>query len=444
MTTQKAPKNSLFTRIVLQLTIPLILLGTLLTALQVNTQLNSLNKSHQMESRWTFNAIDEEIREKFEAVKSEENLIKLAKNLKIKAQDFNVSQISFFNYLKGAPLDPKDTWDSFDLEQIEKAVLANDEKGTPYRIAINRETRHIHAYIPLTHPDSDSIYIARATIILSDFKEAINKSSVYLAIMLLSIIIVGSIIGYNLSKSIIRPIRLLNRATQEITSGKLGKQVEIHTGDEIEVLARTFNEMSHAMQTMKEKAVDANPLTGLPGNQGIFQELKKRIFERQKFVLFHVDLDRFKVFNDHYGLAKGDEAIIKTSELLKLCVTEKGAPDDYVGHQGGDDYVIITRPNRAQALAQHIVDNFDKIVVGALYSKEEIERGYTVHEDRRHFTETGQQTTRNFPLLAVSLAGISTAKKDLADYFQCMTLAAEMKKEVKKNVKSSFIISEDF
>lgn len=444
MTTKKAPKNSLFARIVLQLTIPLILLGTLLTALQINTQLNALNKTHQIESRWAFTTVDAEIRSKFETAKSEENLVKLAKSFKIKAQNFNVSQISFFNYLKAAPLDSSDTWDSFDLEQSEKAILENDSKGTPYRIAVNRETRQLQAYIPLAHQNDDSIYIARATIILSDFKEAINKSRAYLAIMLFSIIIVGSIIGYNLSKSIIRPIRLLNRATQDIAGGKLGGQVKINTGDEIEVLAQTFNEMSHALEEMKQKAVDANPLTGLPGNQGIFQELKKRIFERQKFVLFHVDLDRFKVFNDHYGLAKGDEAIKKTAELLKLCLTEKGAQDDYVGHQGGDDYVIITRPNRAQGLAQHIVDNFDKTVVGALYTKDEIQQGYTVHEDRRHFTETGQQTTRNFPLLAISLAGISTAKKDLADYFQCMTLAAEMKKEVKKNVKSSFIISEDF
>ncbi len=444
MTHPKQLKKSLFIRIVLQLTIPLILLATLLTALQVSIQLISLNKINQTESRWIFSAFDQKIRDEFKSSKSENDMLRLDQRCKSNLSEFNVSEISFFNYLKNSPVNSNDTWTSFDLKEIEKAILKSNQDDKKHHVAVNRQTRQLSAYIPLSHPDSDSIYIARATILLSDFKTAINKSQAYLTFMFLSILIVGIIMGYGFSNSIIRPIELLSRASRNIALGKLGEKVTIRTGDELEILAQTFNEMSQALQEMKKNAVDSNPLTGLPGNHAIFHELKKRIFERQKFVLFHADLDRFKVFNDHYGLAKGDEAIRKTAELLKSCMAEKGAQDDYIGHQGGDDYVIITRPNRAQALAEHIVANFDKKVVAGLYAREDIERGYTIHEDRRYYTETGEHRNRNFPLLAISLAGISTAKKDLADFFHCMALVAQIKKEAKKTVVSSFFIKEDF
>ena len=444
MSTKRAPQNSLFLRIVLQLTLPLILLATLLTALQVSIQLASLNKIHQIESRWTFGDFEKKIHSQFKALKTDQDMVDWDKRLKSKLAAYDVSDISLFDYVKGSPINAKDNWGSFDLEHIEKSIADSRQSGKTYRVTVNRQMKQLVAYVPLIQPGSDSIYIARAAIPLSDFKEAINKSSTYLITMLVIVIIVGSMMGYNMSRSIIRPIRLLNNATQDITKGNLGNQVKIETGDEIEILANTFNEMSQSLQEMQKKAVDANPLTGLPGNQGIFKELKNRIFERQKFVLFHTDLDRFKVYNDHFGLAKGDEAIKYTAELLKKAVLEKGAKDDYVGHQGGDDFVIITRPQKAEALAQYIIEHFDSEVVPSLYTKEEVARGYTVHDDRRFYTETGVSKTTEFPLLAISLAGVSTAKKDLADYFQCMTLATEIKKEVKKNVKSSFITKEDF
>lgn len=434
-------EGALFSRIMLQLTLPLFLLATLLTALQVNTQFRFINKLHLVQGQSTFSSIGEKFSE-FPDIENEQDLKKFTRKVKSLQDIYNLSEIGLYDYLKRTPV--LGEWEPFDLEQVEKSMLQKKEGGKSYMAAINKDTKQLIAYIPVVQPDSNNIFIIRAAIGLSDFKEAARQSRDYLIIMMVFILIVGSIIGINMSNSIVKPIRLLNLASGELIRGKLGKQVSVHTGDEIEVLANTFNHMSSSLEEMQKKAIDANPLTGLSGNQGIFKELKKRIFERQKFVLFHVDLDRFKVFNDHYGLAKGDEAIKNTAELLKRCVAEKGAHDDYLGHQGGDDFVVITRPQKAEALAQTICQRFDAEVVPSVYSKEDVERGFTLHLDRRFFTETGQERTVEFPLLAISLAGISTAKKDLADYFQCMNMAAEIKREVKKNVKSSYIIQENF
>ena len=180
----------------------------------------------------------------------------------------------------------------------------------------------------------------------------------------------------------------------------------------------------------------------VPGNQGIFHEIKTRIHERQKFVLFHVDLDRFKLFNDHFGLARGDEAIKKTAEVLIKAVEEKGSSNDFVGHQGGDDFVIITGPNHAQELGNMVCQYFDAEARTALYRKEDLDNGYTIQLDRRRMAETGEKIMRKFPLISISLAGVSNVKKDFADYFSCMSAAVNAKKEAKDIIESCVIIKE--
>ena len=86
--------------------------------------------------------------------------------------------------------------------------------------------------------------------------------------------------------------------------------------------------------------------------------------------------------------------------------------------------------------------------MGSLYRKEDLERGYILAPDRREEFEvdpsrknSGENLTK-FPLLAISLAGVSTVKKDFADYFDCMSAVAPVKREVKKTAQSSYLIKE--
>jgi hypothetical protein len=113
-----------------------------------------------------------------------------------------------------------------------------------------------------------------------------------------------------------------------------------------------------------------------------------------------------------------------------------------VGHQGGDDFVAITKPSHADAVAKYVCEGFDREVLSSLYPKEDFERGYTMQIDRRRLAETGQEILAKFPLIAISLAGVSNAKRDFADYFDCLNRAAQVKKEVKKTMTSSYMIIE--
>ena len=72
--------------------------------------------------------------------------------------------------------------------------------------------------------------------------------------------------------------------------------------------------------------LDANPLTRLPGNVSIINELRIRITKNELFAVCYVDLDKFKAFNDKYGFEKGDEVIKNTARILISSAQEKGTP----------------------------------------------------------------------------------------------------------------------
>ena len=436
-------KTTLFSRIMVRLTFPLFFLGACFTAVQLTNQINIMNEFHKIESRFAFEATQKALSVEMKKPESLTDLDALKSKLETMASFHRITEIEIFDLknrnsiFTGKPL----IWTPLDRQGIEESILQK-RTGKSYQVRVDRRQQRLIAYIPLEGISGNLEYGARVIFSLASVRDALATSQWTLIIMISFIALAGIVIGQTLARSIVKPIKTLNEATQDIVEGRLGKHVEIHTGDEIETLASNFNQMSEALKVMKREAEDSNPLTQLPGNQGILTQLKKRILERQKFVLFHADLDRFKTFNDHYGLAQGDEAIKKTAGLLKKTVKEKGTEDDFVGHQGGDDFVIITRPNRAKEMAEYIIEYFDEEIVKSLYRKEDFERGYTLAPDRRSGAPPGQEAMVRFPLLAISLAGVSNTKKDFADYFDCMSAAAIVKKDVKKTIQSSYLIQE--
>jgi diguanylate cyclase (GGDEF)-like protein len=118
-----------------------------------------------------------------------------------------------------------------------------------------------------------------------------------------------------------------------------------------------------------EYARIANPLTGLPGNVQIQRELTKRLMERQGFSVIYADLDFFKWFNDRYGFHKGDRMIQFTADVLQEASRVCGHPFDFVGHIGGDDFIVITNVDMPDRLCEEMIQLF-KQGVGAFYEEE--------------------------------------------------------------------------
>jgi len=179
--------------------------------------------------------------------------------------------------------------------------------------------------------------------------------------------------------------------------------------------------------------LDANPLTRLPGNVSILNEIQKRIDSKELFSVCYIDLDRFKVFNDKYGFEKGDEVIKNTARILINTVQEKGTPQDFIGHVGGDDFVIVTIPDKINGLCKNIISKFD-IMVPELYNKKDIEKGYIVGKDR-------QGKTKKMPLISISIGIVSNKKKKISHVAEIGEIGAELK-QYAKSLKGSNYVTE--
>jgi diguanylate cyclase (GGDEF)-like protein len=163
-----------------------------------------------------------------------------------------------------------------------------------------------------------------------------------------------------------------------------------------------------------------NPLSGLPGNPTITEEIDSRLARGDDFALLYVDIDRFKEFNDHYGFTRGDCVITMLAELLTHVA---GADERFVGHVGGDDFVLLARPDEAEGLAEQITRKFDE-AIRALYDPDDRARGWIEACDRR-----GKLRQIRFATVSIGIVNIPPGR------FQGATAAARAAAEVKEVAK---------
>ncbi|MBL8095129.1 MAG: diguanylate cyclase [Anaerolineales bacterium] len=163
-----------------------------------------------------------------------------------------------------------------------------------------------------------------------------------------------------------------------------------------------------------------SPLTGLPGNLVIEQELRRRTEPGAgAFAALYIDLNNFKAYNDVYGFAAGDEAIRMTARVIVAAAHEHGGPADLVGHVGGDDFVVLTRPDRSEPIANRIVAEFDH-QVSELYTPADRRRGYITAKDR-------QGILRKYALLSIAVAIVHNEYRDVTSHYEVAEIGAELK-----------------
>ena len=180
---------------------------------------------------------------------------------------------------------------------------------------------------------------------------------------------------------------------------------------------------SHLRRQWRE--LQASPLTGLPGNMQIEQVIRANLKSGASFSVCYADLNNFKVFNDQYGFTAGDAVLVYTAELLTAAVAEVGDPDqDFVGHVGGDDFVIITTPDRAESISETIVARFDA-EIARYHSAEDRER-------RGLFARDRQGNEIFVPLMGISLAVVTVHAELFEHPAQISQTAAEIKKYLKQ------------
>lgn len=161
-----------------------------------------------------------------------------------------------------------------------------------------------------------------------------------------------------------------------------------------------------------------SPLTGLPGNFEIETRLDAMLAEHHDFALLHVDIDGFKAYNDRHGFVRGDRAILLTAQAVTRAVDALEG-DAFVGHIGGDDFVVLCPPDRAESTAAAIVEAFDD-GVGALYDDHDRAAGYIESVDR-------SGTVHRHPLITVSVGIASSSVRSFGSSAEAAAVASELK-----------------
>ncbi len=196
-----------------------------------------------------------------------------------------------------------------------------------------------------------------------------------------------------------------------------------------------LNARVQAAMRRSEREGGANPSTRLPGNIAIERAISQRIEQHDSpFAVCYCDLDNFKAYNDTYGFLKGDAVIQRTAQILLDAVREFGNPGDFVGHIGGDDFVLITSLDRLDAVCEHAIARFDA-TAPLFYDREARERGYISGHDRQ-----GQPTT--YPLVSISIIAVSSRLRHPSHPGEVAQRSVEPKKRAKHMSGSVFIVEE--
>jgi GGDEF domain-containing protein len=260
-----------------------------------------------------------------------------------------------------------------------------------------------------------------------------GEKALMITIMLsIGALIFGIFLASFITKYVTTAIDKLKAATVSIQSGDFDSLPEITGVDELADLAISFKEMSARLKELEEMNLDANPLTKLPGNLAIEKELLTRLNETRSFSFCLADLDNFKAFNDRYGYARGSDIIKWMGELLAAIKKEVGVAGDFLGHIGGDDFVIICNPEEVQSMCRKIIDEFDK-GIGQFYDPEDLKKGYIVSVDRNDRPVI-------VGIMTLSIAVVNTDRTVIREPKEVALKVAEIKQYAKTFAKSIYIM----
>ena len=262
--------------------------------------------------------------------------------------------------------------------------------------------------------------------IAGDGREALTKFQALDPILILLDIMLPELDGWQVCREIRKTSRcpiIMLTAKGEVFDKILG--LELGADDYVvkpfnnrELLARIKNTLIRL-----DRSRGANPLTGLRGNNDIEMEIAARIATGENFAVLYMDLNSFKPYNDIYGFANGDIAIKLSADIICDAAQTCGMPTDFVGHIGGDDFVVISSKDTAVPIAQYVIDVFDERIL-ELYTPEDREKGYIVAKDRAG-------NTTQFGFIGMSVAIVYSDRYEIKDLIDLAEVAAKLKKVAK-------------
>jgi diguanylate cyclase (GGDEF)-like protein len=241
--------------------------------------------------------------------------------------------------------------------------------------------------------------------------------------------------GYELTRLLRRDPRTAGASIIMLTA--LGNVMEGLDAGADDYVVKPFNdiELLARIKSVLRRNKDLraiSPLTGLPGNFRIHEEIERRIRSNEEFAVLYADIDNFKPYNDYYGFSRGDEVLRLTAHIIQDVALAKDDGGVFVGHVGGDDFIAVSPADRAEAIAEEIVDRFDR-EARRLYEPRDAVRGYIEIENR-------MGELQRFEVVSISVGIATTSVRTFTHYAEATAVASEMKSFTKKSAGSSWAV----
>lgn len=282
--------------------------------------------------------------------------------------------------------------------------------------------------------DADTVKLIEFRLKLEGFEvlpacsgeEAIQKALEYVPDLIIMDVVMRPMTGYE-AFAIIRQMPRTSSIPIIMVSGVRTDDEDVIEGFEKGVddyIMKPFNpsELVARVKGMLSRARryrEFNPLTGLPGNAVIKYNLDMAVEKAEPFAFLYVDMDNFKWYNDKYSFQRGDEVIKMVSRILCDAVERCGHLRDFIGHIGGDDFVILTTPDASEAIADRIIEDFDNQAPN-WYPPEDREAGRIQIVDRR-----GQVV--DCPFMTISIGITTNELRAYGNALEVTESAAEVK-----------------
>lgn len=179
-----------------------------------------------------------------------------------------------------------------------------------------------------------------------------------------------------------------------------------------------------------KQKMDSNPLTRLPGNPSIQARVEAEIASAHPFAVLYCDLNNFKSFNDKYGFEAGDRVLKQTADILVLAARQDST--SFVGHIGGDDFIVVSAFDKAEAIAREITTRID-LLAPSFYNEQDRKQGFMQAPNRK-----GEMERFNF--LAIGIGIVHNTKRPLTSFAQVSHIGAELKCLAKQHPKGSYYV----
>ena len=163
-----------------------------------------------------------------------------------------------------------------------------------------------------------------------------------------------------------------------------------------------------------------DPRSGLPAGRLIEEQLR-RIIREKGWALLDARVNNFEPFKDVYGFVAGDDVLRFTAMMIGEVIDELGTNTDFIGHAGGDNFIIITTDEKASAIKERLKQRFDQ----------EVQTHYNFMDRQQGFVQapSGDESTVKVPFMTMSVGLVSPSEQSFADIREITELAAEARRQ---------------